>query len=206
MKMIASSAPRLSMPENDLFPGVPLPDLFSGQLLDMPLFSNGGDYIIDDVASESSSQGGTIVEEILDFFVDPTDPSRLLMSRSGSDGPAAVCSLPISKPSSSSTAILPVSSSHSSSARASAVAVVATRKRSLQPCEDEKVSEKRERNRLAAERCRARRVQLISALQSECDELRSERDNLQRENRILLDMLARSGIRIPEISSPCRSH
>lgn len=198
MKMSASTASLLpsrllSVPEKDMLLGMPLPELFGSQLLDMPLLQGGGEFVLEDLGSDTASQGGTVVEEILDFFVDPSNPSKLLMSRSGA-GAASFCSLPMSAASSQS-----ISSSRSLSACAPAAPVV--RKRPLQPCEDEKVSLKRERNRLAAERCRARRVQLISALQAECDDLRVERDRLQRENKMLLDMLAKSGIRLPPDAS-----
>ncbi len=48
---------------------------------------------------------------------------------------------------------------------------------------------KRERNRLAAERCRQRRLDLISQLQLECDQLKREREQLLAENERLLRAL-----------------
>jgi hypothetical protein len=40
---------------------------------------------------------------------------------------------------------------------------------------------RREQNRVAAERCRQKKLDLISSLQLECEALRRERDNLQAE-------------------------
>ena len=40
---------------------------------------------------------------------------------------------------------------------------------------------RREQNRVAAERCRQKKVDLITALQRECETLRQERDDLQAE-------------------------
>lgn len=54
-----------------------------------------------------------------------------------------------------------------------------------------KASVKRERNRLAAERCRARKLQLISSLQIECDALKAERESLVRENLLLRELLSK---------------
>ena len=48
---------------------------------------------------------------------------------------------------------------------------------------------KRERNRLAAERCRQRKADLIGTLQKECDELRLERERLLADNARLLRAL-----------------
>lgn len=50
-------------------------------------------------------------------------------------------------------------------------------------------SRKRERNRLAAERCRQRKTDLIDTLQKECEELRVEREKLLLENAKLLRAL-----------------
>lgn len=51
------------------------------------------------------------------------------------------------------------------------------------------VSRKRERNRLAAERCRQRKADLIGSLQKECEELRRQRERLLEENARLLRAL-----------------
>ena len=51
------------------------------------------------------------------------------------------------------------------------------------------VARKRERNRLAAERCRQRKTDLISTLQKECDDLRIERERLLAENARLMAVL-----------------
>lgn len=48
---------------------------------------------------------------------------------------------------------------------------------------------KRERNRQAAERCRKRKADLIASLQSDCDQLRQEKDALVVENKRLRAML-----------------
>ena len=50
-------------------------------------------------------------------------------------------------------------------------------------------SRRRERNRLAAERCRQRKTGLIETLQKECDELRRQKDQLLKENERLLRAL-----------------
>jgi hypothetical protein len=56
---------------------------------------------------------------------------------------------------------------------------------------DESISlaTKRERNRLAAERCRQKKTALIETLQQECDQLRAEKEKLLEENRKLLQAL-----------------
>lgn len=56
----------------------------------------------------------------------------------------------------------------------------------------DKSNSRKERNRLAAERCRNRRSQMMSNLQMECDKLRQERDKLLRENGMLLEIIRRS--------------
>jgi len=55
--------------------------------------------------------------------------------------------------------------------------------------EDESLLSKREKNRLAAERCRQRKANLIESLQVECDQLRLEREKLLAENARLLQAL-----------------
>jgi hypothetical protein len=44
---------------------------------------------------------------------------------------------------------------------------------------------RREQNRIAAERCRQKKIDLISSLQRECEDLRRERDLLQSELSLL---------------------
>lgn len=51
------------------------------------------------------------------------------------------------------------------------------------------VSRKRERNRLAAERCRQRKADLIGSLQKECEELKRQKERLLEENARLLRAL-----------------
>ena len=51
------------------------------------------------------------------------------------------------------------------------------------------IATKRERNRLAAERCRQKKAALIETLQQECDQLRVEKEKLLEENRKLLEAL-----------------
>lgn len=147
----------------------PLSELFNSQFFDTTLF-NGGEYVLEDPSCQDSSQPGTIVEEILDFFVDPSNPSHLVMSRSAVPTPTPV---------------------YSNSAPKTSL----SRKRQH---EDESMASKRERNRLAAERCRAKRASLISALQSEVDKLKQEKERLQLENKVLLDTIARSGVEFSE--------
>ncbi|PJF18378.1 hypothetical protein PSACC_01810 [Paramicrosporidium saccamoebae] len=165
------------------FIGKPLPELFSSHFFDMP-FLHRDEYVMEDASCESS-QSGTIVEEILDFFVDPSNPSRMLMSRAAvPDSQAAAQSVAVQQP-----PLLPVPSMRSKAAQPA----TAPRRRI-----EENVEMKRERNRLAAERCRAKRSNLISALQSEVEALRADRERLQQENKILLDAFARSGVKLPD--------
>lgn len=55
--------------------------------------------------------------------------------------------------------------------------------------EDDALSLRREKNRLAAERCRQKKTMLIETLQQECDELRLEKERLLMENARLLKAL-----------------
>lgn len=74
--------------------------------------------------------------------------------------------------------------SSTSSSAYSAVTVPAAKSMPLDPA-----ARRRERNRLAAERCRQRKTGLIETLQKECDELRQQKDQLLRENERLLRAL-----------------
>lgn len=48
---------------------------------------------------------------------------------------------------------------------------------------------KRERNRIAAEKCRLKKVELIASLQRECSQLKAERERLVQDNERLLRAL-----------------
>jgi hypothetical protein len=167
------------------FIGKPLPELFSSQLFDMPFLSRE-EYVLEDVSCESS-QSGAIVEEILDFFVDPSNPSRLLMSRSAAPDFQAAAS-----------GAIPSAVGGFADKPSIFSASPKRLKAAPQGRVEENVEMKRERNRLAAERCRAKRSNLISALQSEVAALRADRERLQQENKNLLDALARSGVKLPD--------
>lgn len=108
-----------------------------------------------------------------DFKEEPRIPSGHL---------AAAFEIPRS-PSTVSTAS---SSSCYSSSPESRVAVTVPTSRSM-PLDP--AARRRERNRLAAERCRQRKTGLIESLQKECDDLRRQKEQLLKENERLLRAL-----------------
>ncbi len=113
-----------------------------------------------------------IYEEIVDFFVDRSEPKYVAINRQeGISRPAVKC-VPLA-PISSSSSVSEASSSPTKSANPG-----------------DPIAARRERNRKAAERCRARRMHLIADLQEECAKLRAERHSLIQENRKLLAALA----------------
>lgn len=57
------------------------------------------------------------------------------------------------------------------------------------PGKIDKTAIKRERNRLAAERCRQRKNRLLDELQNECNQLRVEKAELERRNQELITIV-----------------
>lgn len=74
--------------------------------------------------------------------------------------------------------------STTSSSSSSCYASPATKSIPMDPA-----ARRRERNRLAAERCRQRKTGLIETLQKECDDLRRQKEQLLKENERLLRAL-----------------
>ena len=116
-----------------------------------------------------SDFSGEYVEEYYDFYVDP------LYNTVRVESETVVQPKPVPQPAPS-----PVASSGVS-------------KRDVSK-KDDVLRIRREKNRLAAERCRARKSNLIMTLQAECDQLRCERDRLRAENQVFLDLLTRAGL------------
>lgn len=179
--------------------GVPLPDLFSHPAyLDMPLGLDGlaSQELVLEEAGDASQP--VVYEEVIDFFVDATDPSKVLISRSGAPRPVSSIPLPAQ-------AVLPVAPisgclPRATSPRSSSGASLKRRHHTsavLAPASDHKLAVKRERNRQAAERCRARRVNLITSLRAECEQLRADRERLIKENRLLMEALSAVGGVLP---------
>lgn len=176
--------------------GVPLPDLFSHPAyLDMPLGLDGltSQELVLEEAGDASQP--VVYEEVIDFFVDAADPSKVLISRSGAPRGTG-SSIPLSAQAVSLVAPIPGGLPRVASLTSSGTAPKRRRPTSpiLAPANDNKLAIKRERNRQAAERCRARRVNLIANLQAECEQLKADRERLIRENRLLMEALSAAGM------------
>lgn len=181
--------------------GLPLPDLFSHPAcLDMPLSLDGlaGQELVLEEAGDASQP--VVYEEVIDFFVDAADPSKVLISRSGAPQ-GAVAPMPLPAQAASIPPSAPRNPSHVASPSASNDSLLKRKRLEspvLAPAGEHKLAIKRERNRQAAERCRARRVNLIVSLQAECEQLRTERERLVKENRALMEALSAAGM-IPSL-------
>lgn len=129
--------------------------------------------------SSSQAQSGAaaetvFVEEMLDFFIDPLEPQGFYVAST-----VRPC------PPEQQFAVGTVGSSSS----ASSAIPSASPPTSYSSGHVDKAQAKRERNRLAAERCRARKLNMISSLQEQCSRLRQERDQLMLENQRLRGIL-----------------
>lgn len=162
---------------------IPMPALFDmDDLLDFD--SNSSSAGEGSLSLESSVKGSTppTYEDVMDFFIDHDSSSAL-------SDTATREFFPSSPTLSTSSAGSPVMSQTSFG---SGSPLTLGRKTSTAPSHGvDKALTKRERNRLAAERCRARKANLINSLQSECDGLRAEREALLRENQILRELLSK---------------
>lgn len=122
--------------------------------------------LVGPVVFPSQTQPGTVfVEEMLDFFIDPLQPQGLYFTSTVRPCPAEPAGATGATPASPTLPSYP-------SGRGG-----------------DKAQVKRERNRLAAERCRARKLNMISSLQEQCSRLRQERDQLMLENQRLKGIL-----------------
>jgi hypothetical protein len=174
--------------------GGSLPELFDLNVFDIPHLDFGlpGDYaFLDD-----STEAGSVIEEVLDFFVDPTDPARVVLARSPMSNssfspPASAPASSCVRPQHCQQPVRPKVVTAAPMVYKSSVAVAKLGS-------GEKQLAKRERNRQAAERCRARKMGLIQGLQSEVDSLQAERDQLRQQNRQLLELLAMAGVIAPK--------
>lgn len=187
--------------ELDLSNFFPSQSLSSSSFIEFPLNDLFLPLAVDSTPARAE---GSYVEEILDFFLDLSDPNHLVVSRS--QGPMMDSSINVGL---SSSINFGLSSSLPTSAASPAQcppvpAPIKTPtgavnlKRAAESSSplsnvDEKVLMKRERNRLAAERCRARKVNMIDSLREECDKLKAERNSLIQENMRLRSLLSLAG-------------
>lgn len=162
--------------DSSLFVDRFLDDSHNAQLLNDNL-----DMLLPADLASSVPEAPQVYEEIIDFFVDDNQPGSLLMA---SSGPMPVSPTLSSAPSNrSSTSVV---YSHPLKTALSKLPGVSKHEHAV-----DKLALKRERNRLAAERCRTRRLETISALQTECDSLRAEIDRLRAENSSLREYVLR---------------
>lgn len=176
---LSSFFPSQPLSSSSLLEFAPLSDLF------LPLAAD---------SASSLAEGETYVEEILDFFLDPSDPGHLLVAHS--QGP--MVDFPLNPDLSSPNSL--ASSAHCPPALApikTPTGPVNLKRAAESPSPisnvDEKILMKRERNRLAAERCRARKIGMIDSLREECDKLKTERNSLMQENMRLRSLLSLAG-------------
>lgn len=166
--------------------------------MDMPSLEkvDAGGYstgFADDLLVQSTSAASAGYDDFASLFgYDPFDASSLSFSGTSPDPVVDAVSLGESSFSTESSylqqsMVMPkeeprIPSSRSSSTVSLPMRAAVTKDSSAPSC-------KRERNRLAAERCRQRKAQLIDSLQKECDELKAERERLLAENARLMQAL-----------------
>lgn len=174
-----------------LFQDTLLPDVFNSTERSLACFVPSAesldhqflDYISVDHSTDltETSQETNFVEEMLDFFIDPLQPNNIYVAHS------TVSGTPVKDPLGG--AVCFASSDEKSLGYTSCLPKAQSQSFSKEPLELDKDKLKRERNRLAAERCRARKSTLISSLQDQCNRLRQERDHLISENHRLKSLL-----------------
>lgn len=193
--MLSSIYPHSTLSSHEL----PDPSFFQSHPCYMPaLSSTAVQEIFLDIPCPELLEGQS-VDEFFDFFVDPNDFSmmRLFPAISNPDQPLSSSApipvnvaLPLENISPALTSTPgpfpePRHASTSTDVRKETSGSRQTRK-------SDPVTARRERNRLAAERCRARKSTLITSLQAECELLRRERDKLKSENQVLMELLSKS--------------
>lgn len=186
---------------------VSMPSLFGMDFLDMPSFpSYEGGFFMDSFCEERvfDDTGKGVYDSVLDFYIDEKSPSQVYATETYlSDPPAAALHVPPIP-----ALTQPISFRETLPEKRMPSPVLTSKKRTLMTkkaivpktdaeIEDEKLLEKREKNRLAAEKCRNKKFELISSLQQECDELRARQERILSENKILIDALTAAGIPVP---------
>lgn len=172
-----------------------LPNLF-GNHLDLPINydSFAGDKSEELVLDIGDICEPVVFEQVIDLFMETPSTQRIIIPPPSPSSSAVTSSSSINAATSRSSPALSISSSTTfNPSMPSAIG-----KRAKSPSDglertqgESREAIKRERNRQAAERCRARKVILITKLQEECEKLRAEKLLLLQQNQQLLEALSR---------------